>query len=114
LTFPSGHTTAVTAIAIAMVILLIGARRPRSVALRLVAGLATVTVAASVAIALIAQHIHYATDTIAGRCVALVTVPSLALDFARKPVHPGSHQRGACRRRHLGHGGNRTQFTTYR
>ena len=29
LTFPSGHTTAVTAIAIAMLILLIGARRPQ-------------------------------------------------------------------------------------
>lgn len=94
LTFPSGHTTAVTAIAIAMLILLIGAQRPRSAALRLMAGLATVAVAASVAIALIAQHIHYATDTIAGCCVALVTVPSLALavDFARKP-QPGSSHR---------------------
>ncbi|MCA1836325.1 MAG: phosphatase PAP2 family protein, partial [Actinobacteria bacterium] len=78
LTFPSGHTTAVTAIAIAMVILLIGAPRPRRVALRLMTGLATVAVPASVAIALIAQHIHYATDTIAGCCVALVTVLSLA------------------------------------
>ena len=78
LTFPSGHTSAVAAIAIATAILLLGAQRPRSVALRLTATLAAAA-AVSVAIALIAQHVHYATDTVAGCCVAVVTVLGLAL-----------------------------------
>jgi membrane-associated phospholipid phosphatase len=91
LSFPSGHTTAVAAITIAIIILLIGVQRPRSVALRLMAGLATVAVAAAVTISLIAQHIHYTTDTIAGCCVAVVTVLSLALalDFAAPGIRPG-------------------------
>jgi len=75
LAFPSGHTTAVAALAI----VLTGARWPRSVALRLLASLAVVGVAAGVAVALIAQRIHYATDTLAGCCVAISTVLSLAL-----------------------------------
>lgn len=79
LTFPSGHTSAVAAIATATAILLLGAQRPRSVALGLTASLAGAAVAVSVAIALIAQHVHYATDTVAGCCVAVVTVLGLAL-----------------------------------
>lgn len=79
LSFPSGHTTAVAAVAIATVILIGGARWPRSVALRMVASLAAVAVAVGVAVSLIAQHIHYATDTVAGYCVALATVPAVAL-----------------------------------
>lgn len=43
------------------------------------AGFAAFAVAASVTIVLIAQHIHYATDTITGSCVAVVTVLSLAM-----------------------------------
>lgn len=79
LSFPSGHTTAVASVAIATVILLATGQRPRSLALRLVASLAAVTVPASVAVALIAQHVHYATDTVAGCCVALAAVPTTAL-----------------------------------
>jgi membrane-associated phospholipid phosphatase len=79
LTFPSGHATAMAAIATATAILLIGAQRPRGVTLRLCASLAAIAVAASVAIALVAQHVHYATDTVAGCCVAVVTVLTLAL-----------------------------------
>lgn len=79
LTFPSGHTSAVAAIAIATAILLLSAQRPRSVALRLMASLAAVAAAVSVTVALIAQHVHYATDTVAGCCVAVVTVLGLAL-----------------------------------
>lgn len=79
LAFPSGHTTAVAALALAVAIVLTGARWPRSVALRLLASLAVVGVAAGVAVALIVQRIHYATDTLAGCCVAIFTVFSLAL-----------------------------------
>jgi membrane-associated phospholipid phosphatase len=61
----------VASVAIATAILVIGAQRPRNIALRLVASLAAVAVAAGTAIALIARHFHYATDTVAGCCVAL-------------------------------------------
>lgn len=83
LTFPSGHATAMAAIVTATAILLLGAQWPRGVALRLCAGLAAIVVAASVAIALVAQHVHYATDTVAGCCVAVgvVLTMALGLDF---------------------------------
>jgi membrane-associated phospholipid phosphatase len=79
LTFPSGHTTAVAAVALATAILIGGARWPRSIAVRMLAGLAPVALAVGVAISLVAQHIHYATDTVAGYCVALATVLAVAL-----------------------------------
>ncbi|MFN2478453.1 MAG: phosphatase PAP2 family protein [Pseudonocardiaceae bacterium] len=79
LSFPSGHTTAVAAIAFATAILISGARWPRSMTLRLVAGLAAVVVAVGVAISLVALRVHYATDTVAGYCVALATVLAVAL-----------------------------------
>jgi membrane-associated phospholipid phosphatase len=79
LSFPSGHTTAVAAVAIAAAILLLGARWPRSVILRMVAGLAAVALALGVAISLVAEHIHYTTDTVAGYCVAIAIMLALAL-----------------------------------
>ncbi len=83
LSFPSGHTTALSSVAVVVVVLLIGAQRPRNVVLRLVASLAGIVVAVGAAIALIARHVHYATDTVAGWCVAVATVlaVALALDF---------------------------------
>jgi membrane-associated phospholipid phosphatase len=91
LSFPSGHTTAVVAVALSAVILLAGARWPRSSALRLVVGLAVVTVAVGVAISLIAEHVHYATDTVAGACVAVASVltVALALDLAVPHIQAG-------------------------
>ncbi|MGH3770751.1 MAG: phosphatase PAP2 family protein, partial [Pseudonocardiaceae bacterium] len=79
LTFPSGHITVVAAVAVATAILIGGARWPRSVTARLVASLAPVAVAVGVAISLVAQHIHYTTDTVAGYCVSLATVLAVAL-----------------------------------
>lgn len=79
LTFPSGHTTAVAAVALATAILIGGARWPRSVAARLLAACAAIAVGVGVAISLVAQHIHYTTDTVAGYCVALATVLAVAL-----------------------------------
>lgn len=93
LTYPSGHTTAVAAIALATAILIGGAGWPRSIAVRLIACLAAVALAVGVAISLVALHIHYATDTVAGYCVALATVLAVALvlDFLgpRLPVRRG-------------------------
>ncbi|MDQ2789525.1 MAG: hypothetical protein DLM60_19115 [Pseudonocardiales bacterium] len=93
LTYPSGHTTAVAAIALATAILIGGADWPRSIAVRLIACLAAVGLAAGVAISLVALRVHYATDTVAGYCVALATVLAVALvlDFlgSRLPVRRG-------------------------
>lgn len=79
LSFPSGHATAVAAVAIATAILIGGARWPRSIAVRVICGLAAVAVAVGVAMSLVALHIHYVTDTVAGYCVALATVLTVAL-----------------------------------
>lgn len=79
LSFPSGHTTAVAAVAIAAAILIGGAQWPRSIALRVLAAVAAVAVAVGVAVSLVAQHVHYLTDTVGGYCVAVATVLGLAL-----------------------------------
>jgi undecaprenyl-diphosphatase len=94
LSFPSGRTTAVAAVAIAAAILLAGARWPRSVALRIVAGFAAVALAVGVAISLVAEHVHYTTDTVAGYCVAVAIMLALALclDYC------GSRRRRSARR----------------
>lgn len=79
LSFPSGHTTAVAAVTIAAAILIVSARWPRNIALRVLASLAAVAIGAGVAISLVALRVHYATDTIAGYCVAITTVVTVAL-----------------------------------
>ncbi|HXT44864.1 MAG TPA: phosphatase PAP2 family protein [Pseudonocardiaceae bacterium] len=79
LSFPSGHTTAVAAVAVAAAILIGGARWPRSIALRVLAAIAAIAVAAGVAVSLVAQHLHYLTDTVGGYCVAVATVLGVAL-----------------------------------
>jgi len=93
LTYPSGHTTAVAAIALATAILIGGAGWPRSIAVRMIACLAAVGLAAGVAISLVALRVHYATDTVAGYCVALAIVPAVALVLnffgPRLPVRRG-------------------------
>ncbi|MDQ3827590.1 MAG: hypothetical protein M3325_18455, partial [Actinomycetota bacterium] len=52
---------------------------PRSLALRMLAAVAAVAVAVGVAMSLVAQHVHYLTDTVGGYCVALATVLAVAL-----------------------------------
>jgi membrane-associated phospholipid phosphatase len=79
LTFPSGHTTGVAAVTIAAAILIGGAGWPRSLAVRVLASLAVAAIAIGVAVSLVAQDIHYSTDTVGGYCVALATVLAVAL-----------------------------------
>lgn len=79
LSFPSGHTTAVAAVAMAAAILISGAQWPRSITLRLLAAVAAIAVAVGVAVSLVAQHVHYLTDTVGGYCVAVATVLAVAL-----------------------------------
>jgi membrane-associated phospholipid phosphatase len=80
LSFPSGHTTSVFALAAAVTVLLIG--RPgaaMSRELRLLLALTAFFTAALVAFALIARGLHYFTDTVAGAATGIGTVLLTAL-----------------------------------
>jgi undecaprenyl-diphosphatase len=94
LSFPSGHTTAVAAVAVAAAILLGSARWPRSTALRLLGGVVAVAVAVGVALSLVAQRVHYLTDTVAGCCVAVATVLALALGLDEVFTTSTAHRHG--------------------
>jgi len=93
LSFPSGHTTAVAAVAVAAAVLIVSGRWPRSAALRILAGVTTVVVASGVAISLVALRIHYLTDTVAGACVAIATVLAIALGLDHW-CQPGTARQG--------------------
>jgi membrane-associated phospholipid phosphatase len=87
--FPSGHATAVFALAATCAVLLANPPRPRlrgAVRLLLVAGAALI--AAIVAIAVVVLHYHYFTDTVAGAAVGIGTVllTALLLDRAGPAV----------------------------
>jgi undecaprenyl-diphosphatase len=77
LSYPSGHTTGIFALAIVIVVLMLEPDRcPRP--LRLLVPSAALVVATAVAIASVAAS-HYTTDVLGGVCVAVVTVLALSL-----------------------------------
>ncbi len=88
LVFPSGHATAFGAIAAVVAVLLLGARWPRSTAVRLWFVAALLLVVGAKAAALAAVGYHYLTDGIAGACLAIGVVLTVAavLDAGEKPV----------------------------
>src|SRR5215831_4585773 len=91
LCFPSGHTTALVALAATCAVLLAGPARPRlpgTARLLLVSGPALA--AAAVATAMVARGYHYFTDTVAGTAVAIGTVLLTALLIDRAARPPGS------------------------
>jgi undecaprenyl-diphosphatase len=80
LSFPSGHTTSVFAVAAVLTVLLIGrpgVGPPRAV--RATIALAAFLAATLVAFALVAEGVHYFTDTVAGAAVGTGTVLATAL-----------------------------------
>ena len=80
LTYPSGHTSAVFALAATVTVLLVVPPRPaRSGVLRILIPAATYAVGVVVAIAVIGLRWHYFTDTVAGAAVGVGTVCGLAL-----------------------------------
>lgn len=84
--FPSGHATAMFALATICAVLLANPRRPRlprAAALLLVAG--AVLVAIAVPVAMVALGYHYFTDIVAGTAVGIGTVLLIAflIDLAR-------------------------------
>jgi lipopolysaccharide/colanic/teichoic acid biosynthesis glycosyltransferase/O-antigen/teichoic acid export membrane protein/membrane-associated phospholipid phosphatase len=72
LCLPSGHTAAVTSLAVVAAFLVLSRRRRSSAVMAGAVGLGAVTVvAAAIGAALVAAGAHYATDTIAGYCAGL-------------------------------------------
>jgi undecaprenyl-diphosphatase len=80
LTYPSGHTTAVFALATTVAILiLVPPQESRTRVLRVLLVLGSVAVSLIVAVAVIALEWHYFTDTIGGAAVAIGVVCGLAM-----------------------------------
>jgi membrane-associated phospholipid phosphatase len=80
LSFPSGHETAVSSVAVAAIVVLTGpARPPLPAALRWTLVAVVAAAVAVVAPALVAVHFHYFTDTIGGAAVGTGTVLATAL-----------------------------------
>jgi membrane-associated phospholipid phosphatase len=52
---------------------------PRSAALRLLGGVVLVAIPVGGGLSLVAQHVHYLTNTVAGYCMAVATVLAVAL-----------------------------------
>jgi membrane-associated phospholipid phosphatase len=90
LSFPSGHTTGVFAVAASVAVLLIDPPRWRiPAALRAFLALSALAVATAVAIALVSLHIHYFTDTVGGAAVGAGVV--LATAFILDSFMSGSN-----------------------
>src|SRR6516164_8393095 len=91
--FPSGHATAMFALAAACAVLLAGPARPRLPgAVRLLLVLGAALLAAAVATAMVALGYHYFTDTVAGTAVAIgvVLLTALLIDRAARSPRAGS------------------------
>jgi undecaprenyl-diphosphatase len=83
--FPSGHTTALVALAATCAVLLAGPARPRLPgAVRLLLVLGAALIAAGVAASMVARGYHYFTDTVAGTAVGtgVVLLAALVIDWA--------------------------------
>jgi membrane-associated phospholipid phosphatase len=80
LSYPSGHTTAMVALAATVTVLLLIPPRPaRGGPLRILIPAAAWVLAGMVAVAVIGLRWHYFTDTVAGAAVGIGTVCGLAL-----------------------------------
>ena len=84
---PSGHTAGATSVALVAALLAVSlaGRYRRSVAA--IAGVLSLTVAGTVAVALVANGLHYVSDTVAGFLVAVTVVFAMALVADVRGVH---------------------------
>jgi membrane-associated phospholipid phosphatase len=111
-TYPSGHTTAMFALAATVTVLLLIPPRPAPAraaparALRVLIPAAACVLAGVVAIAVIGLEWHYFTDTVAGAAVGVGTVCGLALILdlpaARRWLARASHQQPTAQERQSG------------
>jgi undecaprenyl-diphosphatase len=74
LTFPSGHTTGITAVATVVAVMAVTFTRSRLLMAITMAVAGVLIVAIVMAFALLAQHLHYPTDTLGGFLTAMVIV----------------------------------------
>jgi membrane-associated phospholipid phosphatase len=74
LTFPSGHTTGITAVATVAAVMAVSFTRSRLFIAIAMAVAGVLIVAIVMAFALLAQHLHYPTDTLGGFLTAMVIV----------------------------------------
>lgn len=84
LAYPSGHVTGVSAMAVAVLVLLVGpARPPLPAPVRWLLVAVVTLVVLAVMVAVIALHDHYFTDTVGGVAVGTATVllTAMALDW---------------------------------
>jgi len=91
--FPSGHTTALVALAATCAVLLTGPARPRLPGTaRLLLILGAALIAAGVAASMVARGYHYFTDTVAGTAVGIgmVLLTALLIDWAAGSPRAGS------------------------
>jgi membrane-associated phospholipid phosphatase len=80
LSFPSGHTAAAVAMAIVVIVAVVGPSRPPWPApLRWLTAAAAAAGAAAIATALVGAEYHYATDTVGGLSAAVASVLCVAL-----------------------------------
>lgn len=80
LSFPSGRATGFCTVAAVVVLLVLDQTPPRlRLRFQMIVCLAAVGLACCVTAAVVAARDHYATDTVGGACVALVTVLTLGL-----------------------------------
>lgn len=79
LSYPSTHVSSTAAVAIASVIMVLSAQRPRSFIFRLVMCLIPLAIAIISSVAIVAERTHYTTDAIGGWCLALAIVLVTAL-----------------------------------
>jgi hypothetical protein len=95
---PSGHTAGATSIAIVVALVGVGlagrCRRPVAI----FGGIAVLLVAATMAVALVVNQLHYVTDTVAGFCTAVALVLGVALVVDRDTAWTRPHGRATPRR----------------
>lgn len=97
LSYPSGHTTGVIALAVTFAVLLADPSRPRlPAAVRLLLAALAFLAAGAVAVAVVALGLHYFTDTIGGAATgtAVVLLTALSIDSAAGWLHR-AHRRGS-------------------
>jgi membrane-associated phospholipid phosphatase len=97
ISYPSGHTTAIVALAAMLTVLLLGPlKQPRARTARAATLAVAYAIVAGVALGLIGLRWHYFTDTVGGAAVAIGTVGGLVLildsRFVRRQLKRGHEQ----------------------
>jgi membrane-associated phospholipid phosphatase len=83
--YPSGHTGGATALGVVAALLLIAVLRTATHTSALLIAAGALVSGGTMALALVADRAHYATDTLGGFCVAVAVVLTSALAIERLP-----------------------------